>query len=273
MRKTRTRKEPNFAAASVIERDEPAAFLSSRKDFVAAAILLAAACGIAGNALFLQKGPHPYPIFRASPKPVTAQPAPAAATPATDPAPVAMPRPRPADIGPVVQPAAPAPITQAAPVPPLPVGRSQTDIVIDIQKELGKRGFYEGVADGVYGAKTDTAIRDFEQAAGLKPTREPNEAFLAALTQSKVKAGAAPKADPKSADQIAELIAPKSKVTAVQRALAEYGFGQLKATGILDAETQDAIQQFERARKLPVSGQISPRLVRELSTLTGRPLE
>lgn len=246
--------------------------MSSRKDLVAALLLLAAACGIAGNALFLQKGPHPYPIFRAKPVAVQQQTAPVANQPADNA--VLLPRPRPADIGPVVMPAPAASATNANPVPPLPVGRSQTDIVIDIQRELAKRGFYDGVADGVYGAKTDTAIRDFEQAAGMKATREPSEAFLAALTQSKVKYTPAAKAEAaRQADAIAELIAPKSKVTAVQRALAEYGFGQLKPSGVMDRETQDAIEQFERSRKMQVSGQISPRLIRELSMLTGRPLE
>jgi peptidoglycan hydrolase-like protein with peptidoglycan-binding domain len=38
-------------------------------------------------------------------------------------------------------------------------------------------------------------------------------------------------------------------------------------------ETKAAIAQFERSRKMPVTGQISPRLLRELSALTGRPLE
>ena len=37
--------------------------------------------------------------------------------------------------------------------------------------------------------------------------------------------------------------------------------------------TQAAIQKFERDRKMPVTGQISPRLMRELAALTGRPLE
>ncbi|HEX9361560.1 MAG TPA: peptidoglycan-binding protein, partial [Bradyrhizobium sp.] len=34
-----------------------------------------------------------------------------------------------------------------------------------------------------------------------------------------------------------------------------------------------AIQKFERERKLPVTGQMSDRLVRELIAVTGRPIE
>jgi hypothetical protein len=34
-----------------------------------------------------------------------------------------------------------------------------------------------------------------------------------------------------------------------------------------------AIEKFERDRNLPVTGKISDRFVRELSSMTGRPLE
>lgn len=75
-------------------------------------------------------------------------------------------------------------------------------------------------------------------------------------------------------DPIGELIAPSSKrILAVQKALADYGFGQIRPNGTLGPETKEAIEQFERSRKMPVSGQISPRLVRELSALTGRAID
>jgi len=35
----------------------------------------------------------------------------------------------------------------------------------------------------------------------------------------------------------------------------------------------DAVEKFERERRLPVDGQISDRLVRELAGMTGRPLD
>ena len=60
---------------------------------------------------------------------------------------------------------------------------------------------------------------------------------------------------------------------AIQRALADFGYGQIKPTGIYDTETRMAIEKFERARNLPVDGQISDSFVRELAGMTGRPLE
>jgi len=84
-----------------------------------------------------------------------------------------------------------------------------------------------------------------------------------------------PEAHPQRApDPIGEIIAPPARrISAVQRVLSEYGYGQFKATGVLDRETQDAIEQFQRAKKLTVTRQITPELMRELAVLTGRPIE
>ena len=75
-------------------------------------------------------------------------------------------------------------------------------------------------------------------------------------------------------DPIADILAgPSPRVTAVQRALNDFGYGPLKATGNYGSETIAAVKKFERDRKMPVTGQISPRLLQELSTLTGKPIE
>ncbi len=63
------------------------------------------------------------------------------------------------------------------------------------------------------------------------------------------------------------------RVAAVQRALTEYGYGQLKPTGAVGADTQAAISKFERDRKLPVNGQMSDRVVKELTAMIGHPIE
>jgi hypothetical protein len=76
------------------------------------------------------------------------------------------------------------------------------------------------------------------------------------------------------ADAIGELITTSSRrVLAVQRALGDFGYGPVKSTGVFSPETKAAIEKFERDRKLPVTGQISDRLMRELAAVTGRPIE
>jgi len=113
---------------------------------------------------------------------------------------------------------------------------------------------------------------------------EPSEALLAAIKRSNVMksakaatgtTGAAPPRPPQPVrpDPIADVLGPSKRVMAVQRALSEYGYGQLKPTGILDAETRAAVEKFERERKLPVTGQVSDRVTRELAAITGRALD
>jgi hypothetical protein len=74
-------------------------------------------------------------------------------------------------------------------------------------------------------------------------------------------------------DPVGDLIVASRRVAAVQRALTDYGYGQLKPTGTVGSDTLAAIQKFERDRKLPITGQMSDRLVRELSAATGRPID
>jgi hypothetical protein len=74
-------------------------------------------------------------------------------------------------------------------------------------------------------------------------------------------------------DPIAELIGPSPRIAAVQRALSDYGYGQIKPSGLLDEPTCSAIERFEREHKLPITGRVSERLVGELAALVGHPLE
>ena len=214
------------------------------REFVGVLMATASAATIFINALFLQRGPHPAPIFATRPTVVRETP-------------VALPRPR------AMEPAA-APVT---------VARSPVQIISDIQRELSRKGYYDGTVDGIWGAKTDAAARDFAQAIGLKINADASESLLHAIVLSAPKAKSTPAAAPVRNDPIAQLIAPTKQVLAIQRALADFGYGQIKPTGVYDPATQAAIEKFERDRKLPVTGQISDQLVRELAAMTGRPLE
>ena len=82
-----------------------------------------------------------------------------------------------------------------------------------------------------------------------------------------------PVPSPRRNDPIADLIGPSPRILAVQRVLSNYGYGQIKLTGMLDDATSGAIEKFEREHKLPVSGRVSDRLVNELVTMTGHSIE
>lgn len=214
-------------------------------------ILLAtvAAMSISTNALFLQKGPHPAPIFATH---LTPQPALKPQTTATQ---IAAPQ------ATVAQ-----PTTAGA-----PAATSREQMIANIQRELSRRGFYDGAADGIWGAKTDAATRDFIQTAGVRLNPEPGDLLLRAILSSGAKVSRP--VEPVRNDPIADLIAPSKRVVAIQRALSDFGYGQLKPTGQYDPETRTAIEKFERDHRMPVTGQMSERLVRELAAMTGRLLE
>jgi hypothetical protein len=190
-------------------------FLHSPKDTVAGLLAAAAICAILTNALFLQAGRHPSPMFGS----VVTLPAPQAAA-AVNP----LPRPRPVEL--VTDPPAIGPVEARGSDPknadsknPDPVGNLVT--------------------------KSTSA----QPAAPANAARPP--APVPATAQS---AGA-------------------RRVAAVQRALTQYGYGQLKPTGAVGADTQTAIAKFERDRKLPVTGQMSDRLVKELTAMIGHPID
>jgi peptidoglycan hydrolase-like protein with peptidoglycan-binding domain len=109
------------------------------------------------------------------------------------------------------------------------------------------------------------------------PRPRPVEADQTGSAEPHASAGDAPANPVKPAgshsDPVADLINANRRVAAVQRTLTEYGYGQLKPTGTAGTETQAAIRKFEQARRMPVTGQMSDRLVRELVALTGRPID
>ena len=199
-----------------------------------------AVLAIVTNALFMQKGPHPAPI--SATRPLLQRDA----TPASRPQAV-----------------------QALPA----ADQARLQLIGNIQRELSRKGFYDGPADGIWGAKTDAAARDFVSAAGLKINPEAHDGLLRSIVAYHPKPAnvAAPPSPPSG--PIAKLIAPSKKVMAIQRALADFGYGQIKPTGLLDPETRAAVEKFERDHRMPVTGQITDHFVRELAGMTGRPLE
>jgi hypothetical protein len=82
-----------------------------------------------------------------------------------------------------------------------------------------------------------------------------------------------PVPSPRRNDPIADLIGPSPRIMAVQRVLSNYGYGQIKLSGMLDDATSQAIEKFEREHKMAVSGRVSDRLVSELAAMTGHPVE
>jgi peptidoglycan hydrolase-like protein with peptidoglycan-binding domain len=59
-----------------------------------------------------------------------------------------------------------------------------------------------------------------------------------------------------------------SRVMAVQKALVKLGY-VVKPDGVMGSGTRQALQMFEQSRKLTVTGELTPRTLRELGTQSG----
>jgi len=222
------RRRRRSAKAAAIEAEEERGlvlriFLHSPKDMVAGLIAAAAICAIVANALFLQAGRHPSPMFGS----VVTLPAPQAA--------VANPLPR------------PRPVVEAEPPEPKLVEVRVTD-----SRQVDPRNADAKNAD----AKSPDAMTNLV----VKSTSAPATTAASVLR-------------PPAPIPVAAQSAGARRVAAVQRTLTQYGYGQLKPTGAVGSDTQTAISKFERERKLPVTGQMSDRLVRELTAMVGHPIE
>ena len=204
--------------------------LHSPKDMVAGALAFAAVTAIIANALFLQAGRHPSPMFGT----VTTMPAAALA-------PSPLPRPRPVE--------AAARVADPAPSEPR---------VIELKSADAK-------SDAKSGAKSDPMTNLVKATAA--PQATPSQAMPSNVARPPAPIPAARN------EAIANQTPAARRVAAVQRTLTEYGYGQLKPTGTVGSDTQAAIQKFERERKLPVTGQVSDRLVKELTAMIGRPVD
>jgi peptidoglycan hydrolase-like protein with peptidoglycan-binding domain len=238
--------------------------LSRPMDSLASAVAAAATLAIVLNALAFQDGQHPAPIFGLDPLP--AEEAPQASAPAAA-RKVAAPAPRPSSPATTatITPSAPAaaPQTPAAPTP------AREDLVRAVQGELARLGRYDGAVDGLFGPMTDFAIRDYERATGRVPSGEPTPQLLEVLKASKAPAKTA--AAPVPAAPAGTT--PSKRILAIQQVLAEQGYGPIKLDGVLGEATKTAIFRFEVHRNLPPTGEISTRFIRELSAVSGVPLE
>ncbi len=115
-------------------------------------------------------------------------------------------------------------------------------------------------------------------ASAMVPVR-PNETDVKGLTAPKRMSNVRPSADIAAPSATAEVIRPpqglptSTRTRAVQKALAKLGYGPLKVDGVDSTQTNQAIQRFQQDRKMPVTGQINDRLLRELSAVSGMKLQ
>jgi hypothetical protein len=129
--------------------------------------------------------------------------------------------------------------------------------------------------------------RPMQQQAAPVPPPVPRQAeaasapsnAIAKLIDAPVAAPPAPSVPTRSTaqpkDQIGALLGglvddavDPSRVMAVQKALVKLGY-VVKPDGVMGSGTRQALQMFEQSRKLTVTGELTPRTLRELGTQSG----
>jgi peptidoglycan hydrolase-like protein with peptidoglycan-binding domain len=194
-------------------------------------------------------------------------------------------------------------------------------LVLEIQAELKARGYYDGEVDGLSGPMTAAAIVRFEEDQGLTVTGEPTGDVLAALRAGEgaridaaprerssamsagpavaprpapvaipaprarpaiLEADAAPDVEttetvaaavdvprPEPAALRGDLPQPDPRLAKVQETLDLLGYGPLSPDGRWTPETRAAIRRFEENRGLSVTGELTPAVLDELVRIGG----
>jgi peptidoglycan hydrolase-like protein with peptidoglycan-binding domain len=242
---------------------------------------------VAVNAVALQDGAHPAPLLGYADEAARQH---------------AVPRPAPASLTGASDPEAEAERRRAA--------EEDVALLRDLQELLTERGFYSGEIDGLRGPMTSDAIRAWQQTAGLEPTGEPTVALLAQIQLSSYVSPPVPEANPLreasasqepgeraqpeanapglpsmstlSGEDVA-LVSPEPdflpdepvrdpRVEALQSVLADLGYAPGRIDGEMGPQTEEAIRRFEADRGMSPTGDVSERLLRELSAVSGIPL-
>jgi lipid-binding SYLF domain-containing protein/peptidoglycan hydrolase-like protein with peptidoglycan-binding domain len=157
--------------------------------------------------------------------------------------------------------------------------------VRQIQMSLKDAGFVPGPVDGIMGAMTKTALRNFQSHNNLQVT-----GMLNAETEKALLHGASARNQQQSSKQnqqygenqqtygktAGETSQPGttsepaassvSEVKQIQQSLADLGYNPGEVNGMITSQTQDAIRQFQWLNNLPVTGIVDQQTKMALDT-------
>lgn len=147
--------------------------------------------------------------------------------------------------------AQPQPVPQPVPQPqPSPQPTYDTQMIVDLQTELRKRGYDIPAITGKLDAATTVAIREYQADAGMVVDGRPS---LTLLTNLRAPSTTAPSS-----------IAYRDQVRQVQALLNARGYDAGPADGVMGPKTRDAIRTYQADAGLPVTGDVSSTLITNL---------
>ncbi|MGF0536818.1 peptidoglycan-binding domain-containing protein [Agrobacterium sp. ES01] len=175
-------------------------------------------------------------------------------------------------------------------------------LTMAVQRELKRRGLYDGADDGVSGPMTRGAIIAFQKTVGMAETGEASPELLAALRVDSSATAAIPLARPAedlskpsaAIDPVAAAIrsAEKTVVTTpaqkntsmvipdpeslteqanlimeIQRGLSNIAYADVSVDGVAGDQTKAAIRHFERHYRLPETGEPNEAVLKKLKSI------
>jgi len=128
---------------------------------------------------------------------------------------------------------------------PRQLGSLNREQILELQTLLNTLGFEAGEPDGLFGSRTRTAVRGFQQAQSVAADGFPTAALL---NDVRARAGVAP--EPARAPRGLD----RAGVRELQRLLRRLGHDPGGADGLIGERTREAIRAFERTRNMEVRG-------------------
>ncbi|MDM9620078.1 peptidoglycan-binding protein [Rhizobium sp. S96] len=186
--------------------------------------------------------------------------------------------------------------TNATP-PPATGAQPASQLVMDIQTELVRKGLYNGAPDGVIGPRTSAAILFFEETVGMPQKGDATPDVLAALKTGSVGASTIPIEKPRenitpaalAEDPVAAAIrsAEKSVKTAptpakpapsgalanvdlvlsIQKGLSNMAYTNVGVDGVAGDQTRAAIRHFQKHYSLHEDGEPSEAVLKKLKEI------
>jgi peptidoglycan hydrolase-like protein with peptidoglycan-binding domain len=151
----------------------------------------------------------------------------------------------------------PAPVAAQPPMQPTYEQKLSPQAIRDVQQRLRQSGFYSGEVDGVWGQSTQAALEKFQQNHNLQVTGSLNQSTLTILGMDPNTIVGQRTEAPTSSTAAAQPL-DRPVVREIQARLRRQGFYSGGTDGVWGPGTQQALERFQRARGLQVTGDANP---------------
>ncbi|WP_273851730.1 peptidoglycan-binding protein [Guptibacillus spartinae] len=135
---------------------------------------------------------------------------------------------------------------------------SRGSAVTNLQQMLKDRGYYSYNIDGIFGSITQKAVKEFQSIVGLSVTGVADDKTIDALKSR----------SSQETSTVLKVGSTGSAVTDLQNKLKKAGTFHAEATGYFGPVTEKAVKDFQKAKKLQVTGTATKETMDALDGLT-----